>query len=1145
MNDSPIHIATQAQRRAAHPDQSVWVNASAGTGKTKVLTERVLRLLLPRPDGRPGTAPHKILCLTYTRAAASEMAERLLKRVSAWAVMPEAELAQNLAQLTGGTPDNVMITAARRLFYQLVDGPDQVRLMTIHAFCQSVLARFPLEAGVPPHFSLIEGEAAKALLSDARQKVLLQAERDPILSDAVKSLAAIASEDGIQELMDDLLMDAEALRRSLLATPAAVRATTLATILGLEVNDHLTTWEKRVGSPAPIFLADLTQLAGGLQTGVAREKEMATAIQNWTAYSVPDRALKFNNLMRVFIKQNGERYQDGSHAGARKKNPDLAALYINCGDLVAALAGERDRLLLKAANLALLTLAERILIAYDDLKQTHGVLDFQDLISFTGRLLRQDQASHTPSWVRYKMDGGIDHILVDEAQDTNPDQWALIAQLVQSFGDDPSRDRTIFVVGDQKQSIYRFQGADPDIFADMLRQFGAVSGGGITFDRIPLNTSFRTVAAVLNVVDQMYVDATARVSLGLCEPLVHVVKRVGQGGQIDLWPQLSLPENTEPKIPWDPPVTIKPRRDMPAKLAEQVARLVRGWLDSREMLPSHNRPIEPQDIMILVRKRAPWLSVLQAALRSAAVPVAGLDRQILTDHLAVKDVLSLMRFAVLPTDDLSLACFLKSPLVGLDEDALMNLAFGRNGSLWAALQADPQFGDIVRYCQKWFSGEFWGSPYRFINNILSTPCAAGNGALSGEQALRSRLGDDVGPVLIDLQARALGAEQAGKTTLQFLGDLDQNTGEVKRDMMRGENAVRLLTVHGAKGLESPIVILPDTIITHHDQKDPTLFWPDDTGQALPLWVPRRPAQIPALVPILERGRAAEQAEYERLLYVAATRAGDRLVVMAARQSTEPDPQSWYFRFGSAIDRLANTKDYSEEQTPIGPVRSIKTTQTVDPDGAARAARLGIITPSKGGPINAAPLTPLPVEPPIPRPLRATATPALDPVSPLQVVNDPRRFLRGQLIHKLLQILPDLPLDRRQAAATTFLAHHTTELTEGAAGEIWSAVNGVLTHPDFTTWFGHDSRAEVAVTGLLPDGRLLSGQIDRLVVLPDRVVIIDYKTNRPAPTRVDEVPAAYRMQLAAYRAALAAIYPGRTITTCLLWTEGPHLMEINP
>jgi ATP-dependent helicase/nuclease subunit A len=1145
--------ADEAQREAADPQSSVWVGASAGSGKTKVLTDRVLRLLLPRDDGAPGTAPHRILCLTFTKSAAGEMALRLSSRLSQWAVMEETKLAAELAKLTGRTPDAPDIAAARRLFAAVTDAPGGLNILTIHAFCQSVLGRFPLEAGLPPYFEPLEEDAAATLLDRARAETMAVARREPgsRLGEALRRVAATAAEDGADRLIRDTIGES-AQFRMLLKRHGGMDGLMDAArgVLGLKPGD---TDESILRTACEQHMYD----EHGLRECCRAMAEHGTAstdhpaadnIQAWLDAPAARRVTSWNEYKVAFLTKDGE---------ARKKFPTKKP----CDafpDIVHIIGSETARILeiedrcqaarCIALTQSLLRLGEAILSRYEELKAACAGLDFDDLISRTLALLeRRDMGD----WVMFKLDGGIDHILIDEAQDTNPEQWRIVAALCDDFfsgagarGDDI---RTVFAVGDEKQSIYSFQRAAPEKFRDMRAFFSErVTTAGRRMAQVDMNVSFRSVPAVLDAVDATFDADDVRAGLGPLK-LKHASHRAqsGHGGHVELWPLFTTPERQE-RDPWEPPVTIRQAQGGGARLAEYIGETICGWLADGEILESRGRAIQPGDIMILVRRRSAFVGQLIRALKTRGIPVGGADRMVLKEQLVVQDLVAAVQFALLPSDDLSLACLLKSPFIGWDDARLEEIAAERGQqTLWEALKLSNS--DIVSYLQHILSLANTDSrPYEFFSALLQRPCPAD--PAGGLHAVTGRMGAEALDPLEEFLSVALAFEDDNIPTLQnFLLKFCQSDTEIKRTQEEAGGRVRIMTVHGAKGLQAPIVFLPDTVRTTRNppgSSDQRLIWPDKSGLAAPLWSPRKDSDCRLYAQALTALEQRMDEEYRRLLYVAMTRAEDRLYVCGHTGRKAPLPDNWHEYVRRGLSTMPGI------------------TRAAFPATGPEAEKLCLRDTAVTASVQPAALTPKPM--PIPAAgswdwLRKQAVeerPLMHPVSPSRAgggaaddrVFSPRtaadsyRFERGNITHKLLQYLPSVAAENRVRAAEDYVARHGSIFPPEVRAGIVQETLAVLSHPAFAPLFGAGSLAEVPVAGTVV-GVNVSGQIDRLLVTDSEVWIADYKTNRPSPPDENTVPVAHITQMKYYSDIVANIYTSRRVRCFLLWTDTLRLMEI--
>jgi ATP-dependent helicase/nuclease subunit A len=1121
------------QREATDVGASVWVAASAGTGKTKVLTDRVLALMLA------GSAPQRILCLTFTKAAAAEMANRLNERLSLWTTLADGKLTEDLLALTGAMPEDALRQRARQLFARVLDAPGGMRIETIHAFCQSLLHRFPIEAGVAPHFTVMDERSAAEALGEVRETVLAAARagRDTALAAALAEVARHVPEQGFDELMTLLVFERARLNRALAEGSERFTAM-LARALGVardasEADIVAAAARKNAGDEAALQQAARAMI----ESTSTRDRERGEQLAAWLADSERG-GNAFDRYLRIFFGRDGEQRIYVVTRGLAARAPEVERALMAEAERLVAVRRRRRAAALFAATGALIRLGDALLDAYERLKDARALLDYDDLVLKTRALLRRPGVA---SWVLFKLDGGLDHILIDEAQDTNPEQWEIVQALADEFFAGSGarvEQRTVFAVGDAKQSIYSFQRADPSAF---LRMRDYLAGRATAAGRWrSVDLSYRSTPAVLNAVDAVFARAEARDGVALDRlPIRHRPFREDQAGLVELWPAVE-PEEPPAMRPWEPPLAQRRRREPRARLAFAMAATVRSWLDRGERLPARDRRVEPGDVMVLVRRRGSFVVELVRALKEVDVPVAGVDRILLTDQLAVQDMMALGHFLLLPEDDLTLATVLKGPLFGFDEERLFALAHLRVGALWHELRRrageHSDFGYAVRRLQELLSRADFTPPYELFAEVL--------GAGGGRRAALERLGPEAGDPLDEFLSMALAYEATHAPSLQgFLHWLARGEIEVKRDLdQRGRNEVRVLTVHGAKGLQAPIVFLPDTL------QKPTqplrLLWSEN---GLPLWPAHRGCGAAALDRALADAQQRREAEHRRLLYVAMTRAEDRLYVCGWRNKVRPPEGCWYHLVERGLAAARGAEAVTVDLTGVaggegwsGRGWRLESWQRLVP----RAAEALPVPLERALPLPDWAQRPPPAEPSPPRPLAPSQPRRADPAarSPLGA-EEGQGLVRGRLVHRLLQSLPELSPPERAAAARRFLALPVHGLALDAQEALLGETLAILAHPDFAPLFAPGSAAEVPVVALL-GGQALAGQIDRLVVGENAVLVVDYKTLRPPPLDESAVPEAYLDQLAAYRAAIAAIYPDRAVRCALLWTEGPRLMPIS-
>ncbi len=1159
-----VRQASGRQNQAADPMKSVWVGASAGTGKTKVLIDRVLRLMLPR-NGMPAesaTAPQRILCLTFTKTAAAEMSNRIYKKLGEWAVMDDMKLKGQLRDLTGENPSPEVERAARRLFARVLDTPGGLKIMTIHSFCQSVLKRFPVEAGLPPHFELMDEQSAIEYLERCLHDIIAEAKKEPgrKLAQSFSQLVLHVNAEDMKDLMRKIMSKRSHLLRILAAhgdgegraeqTIAGVYAH-----LGLSQED---TEDSILAGSAKLQAedeADLKRALGALLQGGATDKKKADCIQPWLE-SKDRRAALFHSYCRGYFKADGDMYEKHATQAAVKICPDIGSIMQKEAERILALRTKLRAVRLAQLNASLLTVASEMVGRYARYKRQTDRLDFDDLIIKACDLLSEEKMV---AWVLYKLDEGIDHILVDEAQDTSPYQWRVIRALSGDFfaglGARGDTARTLFVVGDEKQSIFSFQGADPAEFSRMQAFFGkkvkAVQDGWEVF----LEHSFRSTRAVLDLVDAVFNAEGVRkgVVADLSRNVQHLPSRVGQAGQVEIWPLIRAQVRPEADA-WKLPVDIEPGDNSASRLSRKIAQTVKGWITSGEMLQSRGRPIRAGDVLILVQARGAIVEMLMRALKEQDVPVAGIDRMTLTEEIAVMDLLALAQFSLLPKDDLTLATLLKSPLIGITEEELFKLCYQRHGTLWGRVQDERP--DLADYLSGWIAKAGKATPYEFFAEALNTPCFAD--LVSGRRAFYRRLGEDIHDALDEFLNAGLHYEQSHTPSLQkFVDWFLRGEAEIKREQEQHKaDQVRIMTVHASKGLQAPIVFMPDAAKVGHDHPRAhiRLIWPPDNEGAeggVPLWSPRAEFDADAYAGLRDAAREGQEEEYRRLLYVALTRAEDRLYICGSQNKRKPSADCWHnlvlTSFPKAeqhpfiVDDVAATDEDGQPQF----ILRHSCPQEAPPETIEQAKAAA---QPKREPLPEWTGKPLPVEPVPAQPLAPSKAGEDEPAAKGPLAEDEDyRFRRGIVVHQILEILPQLPDAAREKALAAYLARPTLGLEDDARAALGKEIMAVLRHPDFAAIFGPASRAEVPVVGLAGLNKktapVLSGQMDRLLVTDKEVLIIDYKTNRPPPQDVKDVAIVYLKQMAAYKSVMMNIYPGRAVKCALLWTDGPRLMPL--
>ena len=1111
-------LATSQQRFAANPNMSIWVEASAGTGKTKVLSDRVLRLLLAKVN------PSKILCLTYTKAAAVEMSERIAKRLSVWAVEDESTLASELENLLGNDfkKDNKqeLINFARTLFAMLLDTPGGMKIQTIHSFCQDVLKRFPLEAGISPYFEVLDERIAKEILQNIKINLLREADAD---SDSKLSKAIAFLTENISEYKFPDVMN--------LITENRNKIAYLLKKYNGNMDDIISQLESTLGVKRDLSEDNIKQnifcnidsvsikkaisvLKSGQKTDIAKAETLAAVAEN--NFNSKD----YEIYRSVFITSEGTIRAKLATNNILKAYPEIAVFLQKEAERILEYDNLFAALRVLKATIAVLEIAKSIIEQYNSYKSIYATLDYEDLIVVTQNLLENHEVA---DWVLFKLDGGIDHILIDEAQDTSPAQWAIIRALTQEFfagigSYDEQLPRTVFIVGDRKQSIYSFQGADPTEFDRMYHYFEQKIQ---SFAKIHLDVSFRSTKAIMDCVNTLFeADEAKKGVIPENEHINHRPYRLGEGGKVEISPLLTADnaakENT---YEWTVPLVREQKTSLSNVLARQIAQNIKDMVSTKEILASKNRPIQYGDFMFLVQQRNAFVEEFIRACKEKGVQVAGIDKLKLLEQIAVQDLISLGKFLLLPDDDLSLAEVLKSPIFGLSDDDLLKFCYKREGSLFNSILKKPEYEDLSSQLKSLLNMTGFARPFELFSYVLIK--------LEARKHFIERMGMEVDDVLDEFLNLTITFEQTHTPSLEaFMSWIEQDEVIIKKEMEQGNSdTVKIMTVHGSKGLQAPIVILADTTRVKNKSAQSNFLWKDDL-----LYFPMNANCYDNVCrAIKEENTEADFDEYRRLLYVALTRAEDRLYLAGFTKNKDVNDQSWYKLLSSHI----------KSNIPLLPddkriVYNIEQEKSIEPIVTKEEKSQSLCNYDYL-------LSPAPEEGPLTKPY----APSRDQNDEADIAASPLKengnfYKRGTVIHKLLQYITAMDKTKRQEAAQCFLKAQLPDFNDKEIKNIISEVSKLCeVYPEI---FSAHSMAEVPIIGEV-GGKIISAKVDRLVIEQDRVIIVDYKTNRPAATTLEDVPDIYLNQLSTYKELLQKLYPQKKVETYILWTNTCNMMKL--
>jgi ATP-dependent helicase/nuclease subunit A len=1119
------------QNSASNPVHSVWVSANAGAGKTHILVERIIRLLLPPYQCQP----HKILCITYTKAAAAEMTERLFKRLGSWITKSDTELSLEIATMIGHTPTQDDMIMARRLFAKALETPGGLKIQTIHGFCEHILRRFPVESGFRKDFTLLSDGDLKSLYLNALEYVSMHALKNPLspLTEAFKEVSKVYN----FHTLIELLMNSRKIYHSVTQNGLPFwDSSRLADSLGLPIDcDMHTIYDDFLNL---IDDEKLLCLVSALESGKTNDKKCAEILKHIRINNLDDfEAWQALFLTKTKTMVSRERFITND---IKKNFPELSEYIYGLYDAFSRTYHHHNGFLIYNITQHISLILLSVYHYVDTVKQEQGACDFDDIILRTRGLLSDNQIA---PWVLWKLDGGIDHILVDEAQDTAPEQWDIIRSLSQEFfvGDGASiKHRTIFAVGDEKQSIYGFQGAAPE----------KMSQNAVFFEQAALNInhqwsieylrgSFRSSPAIMRLVDSVFQnEAASGVLFGNTDKIEHYAVANEGPGYIEVMPPV-IPLDTDMPDAWTSPLDSISATSSKAINAKRIALKIQDILQSSQLLPSTGRPAEPKDIMILLQKRDATMRCLIRELKSLNIPVAGLDRIDLLSEVAILDILALIDFTLYPDDDLSLAQILRSPLCDISEEDLFQLAHNRSGKLWQCLtlrkNENTHFLNAYEFLNAVLRRSDYESPYDFLSFILENA--------QGRKKFIARLGVDCIDGLDEILNKALNFVTTNSPSLQgFVQSVRVSRGSEKRDSDTSDNTIQIMTIHGAKGLESPIVFLPDCCDlprTNADLHKRFIV----TSDTIPMII-KEGGQHQIVLDQKEFLKKRDEDENRRLLYVALTRAKDWLFIggklrKAPSKNYKIPEKSWYHYITQGLLSLEDTQIIDTENSDF-PTYIYQDSAKND---VLYQQKLDVTQNSNNVPLPAwawcvfnqttddddAVIAP---------------SHANDKASDTEYdVNDTNARTRGIVIHKLLELLVNIkPMQRRQAA-DNFLKNYNLPLETQRLyiTEVFNLIN----HPEFSVLLSSEGLSEVPIIGYLKDfnNLAISGQIDRMVITPTTVLIADYKTDRNL-SKDTHLSKQYLLQMALYKHALYHLYPNKIIQCYVIATAKPEIITLN-
>ena len=1055
---------TYPQRQAIDPRIHCWVSASAGTGKTKVLVDRVLNLLLCDTE-----SPGAVLCLTFTNAAALEMRHRIQEKLKHWSGLTEDELSRDLSER--GLSSNYIQTA-KNLFSQSLQAIKPLFIVqTIHSFCQSLLQKFPFEAGIFPSFQLLDTNQSQLYIQQAKEKIFSKSSDS--LKDSLEKIAGFFSESQFDHLLEDFF----ALRFLWKTFEHSYPSLEKYSIVLQKILE-----ENLPNNPDTINLLELTSVFQNFDQSILTPSEKKWVIDCLNC------TYKGDAWNKLFLTSKGEPRKRLFRKSILDKYPEIDDCLRKIQQNICAenLWHYKDKILCE--TISFLDVAQAIANQYRLLKEQHHALDFHDLIEKSAVLFESDLQQH---WVAEKLDVEIKHVLIDEAQDISLNQWFFLQHFIKNIIAPDFPKRTLFVVGDVKQSIYSFQGAQADLFYAFPVYWEEFYKNAVTpFQHIQLNTSFRTgqgiLDAVYNVfqdiphcpaylVEHSYTSAKEGGSEIFCFPLTEQKEKEDfDKDEIDLFPLPHYEKELDESVS--------------EKHAKIIVRHIQKLLSSSQPLSSTGLSPKPQDIMILVQRRSPLVASLLNELKIQNLPVAGIQKDRLQDSLIVLDLLALGRFLSCPEDDYALACFLKSPLIrsgnALNDDELMVLAIGRSGTLWESLQTHAKdssiFQDVEKellYLLKLFSQQTLSLFYHSLIQTL-------------------RIYEENPVFWSFLQAIHTYEDTYGSSFLGFVEWMNKEDQYIMNTTEEGSLSIKLLTVHGAKGLESPIVILADAT----DQ--PSLRNDHFLVQHNPLVLLIKPDEGEDISFTSSLKNVAHQRIYEeylRLLYVALTRAKDAVYIFGIQRKKENN-SNWY----TYLSHCVSTKEHQDSEDE----KIYYSESYQDKDEFSPSSPSIMQLPS---------------------------------IFPIKLERNRFQKERGILIHRLLELIPilltqnNLNIDSLEKLASIFEPESTHIMA------VSDFKNLIETYKAFPSFFG--DRAMFEKTLMTSRGPL---RLDCIFYPSDNEVwFIDFKTDLHPPHHATHIPKPYFRQMKKYYKALTQIHTSCKVRGFIVWVTSQKIMEWFP
>ncbi len=1142
INQEELKQTIKLQQEASDPKRSVFVAASAGSGKTKILTDRVLRLLLT------GSTPNQILCLTFTKVAAFEMKHRIYKELGNWSIINENDLSNRIFNLTAQKPSKSLLKKARNLFVSILDDFEGIKINTIHAFCQGLMARFPLESEIKPNFSIIDSQIENKLLLQAKDMLLKEALTNESLKQKIQSISSNLNEEGFLDIILELIN-----KRSDLES-------TIEELSGLNnLNNILLLIFNSKDKDKEIIYNLINNPDQDSNFNVKSLKEIANIAKDSDKISDKNYYNSTINYLKNPNEDNFAEYINGFFTQKKEARKNIITKFVSIkyenasqiikleSDRLASIIEEINSFYIANLTIDLLEIANKMLQFYSNLKNSNNYLDYSDLISKSVKLLNNKENSQ---WIKYKLDGAIEHILVDESQDTNNNQWQIIKAVSDDFFNENKTEegqkRTIFIVGDNKQSIYSFQGADPGIFSNVFSYYqNKLKLANQEISNISLNNSFRSRRNILKLVDNIFQNEKYKKAISPINMVKHNPIKIQENGKVELWPIINVKKKKEEyKNDFSWKINVRPSNTLNSKelLAKLIAKKIKSWIVTKKIIKSENRVIQPRDIMILIKNRTNNLgNLIIENLQKEGIAVNGGDKIELFNNILIKDLLTIARFLLLPEDDLNLATLLKSPLLEISEEDLFELCQVKNQKeiyLFQALKLSKK-PNIIKALEFLSDMENFYQRNTYEIYLLFLHILENK---NKKAKIIAHFGEESKEIIHQFLNLCINFEESDSIGLEsFISDIDNSSLRINIDSINNEfNQVKITTIHSAKGLESKIIILADSFHSHiqkYGSNKNKILWLNKDNLKIPIYKASKDSQLTN--DIKKHNLKIKEEEYLRLLYVAITRAEEEIYITGFGENATDD--CWYNlikNYGlieaktkeSDFRNLLNIKEddftqnneilyFEDENQNTTNEITLKDNQENNqnykiPDFLTKKAETelfqNIIYPS-----------------------------TIDKTS-YNNITQANNVNFGNIIHKILELfIKKLKNNNILLKIEKHLNQHYKELESAEKKEILRQIKILSIDKKFEFLRINKLETEIPIFSNI-DNQIISGKIDLLVIKQDEIIIIDYKSNKINKEEINEIAKKYQNQLELYRVIIQEIYPDKKIKSAIIWT---YLSEI--